>query len=250
MSNMHEEEALGKAYDSHLMRRLLAYMKPYRWSVVLAMSMVAIVTPLELAPPWFFQHAIDSYFVPALNKAIRESAAWRGIGWLSLIFLLVLAANFLVQYLQIRIMQRVGQKTMYDMRKGIFAHLQRLPMTYFDRNPVGRLVTRVTTDVDALNDLFAAGVVTMINDFFLLAVMAGLLFKINAHLAVDALAVLTGILLVTLIFRKYVRDANRRIRTAIARINAFLQEYISGMSVVQLFNREAKAKDEFANRNH
>ncbi len=249
MSNMHEEEALGKAYDSHLMRRLLAYMKPYRWSVVIALGMVAIVTPLELAPPWFFQHAIDAYFVPALNKALPEGAAWRGIGWLSLIFLLVLAADFLVQYLQIRIMQRVGQKTMYDMRKGIFAHLQRLPMSYFDRNPVGRLVTRVTTDVDALNDLFAAGVVTMINDFFLLAVLAALLIAKDWRLGLDTLAILPGILVVTMIFRKYVRDANRRIRTAIARINAFLQEYIAGMSVVQLFNREQKALSEFEKRN-
>ena len=142
-------------------------------------------------------------------------------------------------------MQRVGQQTMYDMRGEIFGHMQRLPMSYFDRNPVGRLVTRVTTDVDALNDLFAAGVVTMINDFFLLVVMAGVLFKIDRRLALDTLAVLPGILIVTMIFRKYVRDANRRIRTAIARINAFLQEYISGMSVVQLFNRERKAMDEF-----
>jgi ATP-binding cassette subfamily B protein len=135
------------------------------------------------------------------------------------------------------------------MRTEIFGHLQRLPMSYFDRNPVGRLMTRVTTDVDALNDLFAAGVVTMINDFFLLAVMAILLFTIDARLAIDALAVLPFIFVVTLVFRKYVRDANRKIRTAIARINAFLQEYISGMSVVQLFNRERKAKKEFALRN-
>ena len=250
MSNLHEEEALGKAYDSRLMRRLLKYMKPYRWRVVLALALVAVVTPLELAPPAIFQKAIDGYLVPAMNQAYPESRAWMGVIWLSLLFLAVLSFDFLAQYVQIRIMQRVGQQTMYDMRREIFGHMQRLPMSYFDRNPVGRLVTRVTTDVDALNDLFAAGVVTMINDFFLLAVMAGLLFKINAHLALDALAVLPGILLVTLIFRKYVRDANRRIRTAIARINAFLQEYISGMSVVQLFNREAKAKDEFAKRNH
>jgi ATP-binding cassette, subfamily B, multidrug efflux pump len=249
MSNMHEEEALGKAYDSHLMRRLLAYMKPYRWSVVVALGMVAIVTPLELAPPWFFKRAIDLYFVPAMNKVLPESAAVRGIGWLSLIFLLVLAADFLAQYLQIRIMQRVGQKTMYDMRKGIFVHLQRLPMSYFDRNPVGRLVTRVTTDVDALNDLFAAGVVTMINDFFLLAVLAILLLTIDWRLGLATLAILPGILVVTMIFRKYVRDANRRIRTAIARINAFLQEYIAGMSIVQLFNREEKALSDFEKRN-
>jgi ATP-binding cassette subfamily B multidrug efflux pump len=224
-------------------------MKPYKWRVVLALVMVAIVTPLELAPPLIFRKAIDGYFTPALNHLIPEATAWTGIGWLSLIFLAVLTFDFLAQYAQIRIMQRVGQQTMYDMRREIFGHMQRLPMSYFDRNPVGRLVTRVTTDVDALNDLVAAGVVTMINDFFLLAVMAGLLFKIDTRLALDTLAVLPGILIVTLIFRKFVRDANRRIRTAIARINAFLQEYISGMSVVQLFNRERKAMDEFEKRN-
>jgi ATP-binding cassette subfamily B protein len=249
MSNLHEEEALGKAYDSRLMRRLLQYMKPYRWHVALALVLVAIVTPLELAPPLIFRKAIDSFFVPELKGAIAESSAWTGIFWLSLIYLGVLGFDFLAQYVQLRIMQRVGQQTMYDMRGEIFGHMQRLPMSYFDRNPVGRLVTRVTTDVDALNDLFAAGVVTMINDFFLLVVMAGLLFKIDRRLALDTLAVLPGILIVTMIFRKFVRDANRRIRTAIARINAFLQEYISGMSIVQLFNREEKAMDEFGKRN-
>jgi len=249
MSNLHEEEALGKAYDSRLMRRLLQYMKPYKWRVVLALVMVAIVTPLELAPPLIFRKGIDSYFVPELKGLITEASAWSGIGRLSLLLLAVLVFDFLAQYIQIRIMQRVGQQTMYDMRGEIFSHMQRLPMSYFDRNPVGRLVTRVTTDVDALNDLFAAGVVTMINDFFLLVVMAGLLFKIDRRLALDTLAVLPGILIVTMIFRKFVRDANRRIRTAIARINAFLQEYISGMSVVQLFNREHKAVEEFEKRN-
>ena len=231
------------------MRRLLQYMKPYKWRVALALVMVAIVTPLELAPPLVFQKGIDKYFVPELKGLITEASAWSGIGWLSLLLLAVLTFDFLAQYIQIRIMQRVGQQTMYDVRREIFGHMQRLPMSYFDRNPVGRLVTRVTTDVDALNDLFAAGVVTMINDFFLLVVMAVLLFKIDRRLALDTLAVLPGILIVTMIFRKFVRDANRRIRTAIARINAFLQEYISGMSVVQLFNRERKAMDEFEKRN-
>jgi len=249
MSTQHEEEALGKAYDSRLMKRLLGYMKPYRWRVVLALALVAVVTPLELAPPWIFKRAIDNHLVPAMEHKIAEVTARTGLIWLSLLYLAVLAFDFLAQYIQIRIMQRVGQQTMYDMRREIFGHLQRLPMGYFDRNPVGRLVTRVTTDVDALNDLFAAGVVTMINDFFLLVVMAALLFKLDRRLALDTLIVLPGILIVTLIFRHYVRDANRRIRTAIARINAFLQEYISGMSVVQLFNREHKAMDEFSKRN-
>ena len=249
MSNLHEEEALGKAYDSRLMRRLLQYMAPYKWWVVIALGLVAVVTPLELAPPILFRNAIDRYFVPAMNHSIAENSAWLGILVISGIFFLVLLFDFLAQYAQIRIMQRVGQQTMYDMRRGIFAHLQRLPMSYFDRNPVGRLVTRVTTDVDALNDLFAAGVVTMINDLFLLVVMAGLLFKIDWRLAIDTLAVLPAILIVTFVFRHYVREANRKIRTAIARINAFLQEYISGMSVVQLFNRERKAVAEFELRN-
>src|SRR5437667_6660637 len=249
MSNLHEEEALGKAYDSHLMRRLLKYMKPYRWRVGLALALVAVVTPLELAPPAIFQKAIDGYLVPAMNQAFPESKAWMGVVWLSLLFLAVLSFDFLAQYVQIRIMQRVGQQTMYDMRREIFGHMQRLPMSYFDRNPVGRLVTRVTTDVDALNDLFAAGVITMINDLFLLVVMAVLLFRIDVRLALDTLAVLPGILIVTFVFRHFVREANRKIRTAIARINAFLQEYISGMHVVQLFNREHKAMAEFERRN-
>jgi ATP-binding cassette subfamily B protein len=247
--NPHEEEALGKAYDSRLMRRLLQYMAPYKWWVVLALGMVAIVTPLELAPPLMFKNAIDRYFVPAMKGTVGEAQAWRGILIISAIYFLILLFDFLAQYAQIRIMQRVGQQTMYDMRSGIFGHLQRLPMTYFDRNPVGRLVTRVTTDVDALNDLFAAGVVTMINDLFLLVVMAVVLFWIDVRLALATLAVLPGILIVTFIFRHYVREANRKIRTAIARINAFLQEYISGMHVVQLFNREHKATQEFERRN-
>src|SRR6202022_1587289 len=175
MSNIHEEEALGKAYDARLMRRLMQYLRPYRWRVVLALALVAIVTPLELAPPKLFQIAIDRYFSPALKGALPQTRAWPGVGVISVLFLFVLIFDFLAQYIQIRIMQGVGQQTMFDLRREIFAHLQRLPMSYFDRNPVGRLVTRVTTDVDALNDLFAAGVVTMINDFFLLAVMVGVL---------------------------------------------------------------------------
>ncbi|MBZ5540328.1 MAG: ABC transporter ATP-binding protein/permease [Acidobacteriia bacterium] len=249
MSNQHEEEALGKAYDARLMRRLLQYLRPYRWRVIFALTLAAIVIPLELAPPKLFQVAVDRYILPGANSLLTAAQARHGIVWISVIFLLVLTVNFLAQYIQIRIMQRVGQQTMFDMRREIFGHLQRLPMSYFDRNPVGRLVTRVTTDVDALNDLFAAGVVTMINDFFLLAVMAGLLLYLNWRLALAALAVLPFILLVTFVFRNFVRDANRRIRTAIARINSFLQEYISGMSVVQLFNRERKAKAEFERRN-
>jgi ATP-binding cassette subfamily B multidrug efflux pump len=249
MSNIHEEEALGKAYDSRLLKRLMQYMRPYKWRVIFALTLTLAVTPLELAPPKIFQVAVDRYLVPASHQLLEMAAAKRGLVVISVVYLLVLIFDFLAQYVQIRIMQRVGQQTMYDMRGEIFRHMQRLPMTYYDRNPVGRLVTRVTTDVDALNDLFAAGVVTMINDFFLLAVMVGVLLFLNWRLALAALSVLPLIFVVTMIFRKYVREANRRIRTAIARINSFLQEYISGMSIVQIFNREQKAKEEFERRN-
>jgi ATP-binding cassette, subfamily B, multidrug efflux pump len=249
MSNVHEEEALGKAYDSRLMRRLMEYMRPYKWRVFLALALTLAVTPLELAPPLLFKRAVDRYLVPASHQLLGIPAARRGLILISVVYLLVLTFDFLAQYIQIRIMQRVGQQTMYDMRREIFGHLQRLSMNFFDRNPVGRLLTRVTTDVDALNDLFAAGVVTMINDFFLLIVMVGVLLYLNWRLALAALAVLPLILVVTLIFRHYVRDANRLIRTAIARINSFLQEYISGMTVVQIFNRESKAEEEFGRRN-
>jgi ATP-binding cassette, subfamily B, multidrug efflux pump len=249
MSNTHEEEALGKAYDSRLMRRLLEYMRPYKWQVFLALALTLAVTPLELAPPMLFRAAIDRYLDPSAHHLISVLAARRGLVIISIIYLLVLFFDFLAQYVQIRIMQRVGQQTMYDMRQEIFGHIQRLSMSYFDKNPVGRLVTRVTTDVDALNDLFAAGVVTMINDFFLLAVMVGVLLYLDWRLALAALAALPLILAVTFVFRKFVREANRRIRTAIARINAFLQEYISGMSIVQVFNRERRARVEFIKRN-
>ena len=249
MSNAHEEEALGKAYDSRLMRRLLEYMRPYKWRVILALTLTLAVTPLELAPPKLFQVSVDRYLVPASHQAITVATAKHGLVLISLLYLLVLFFDFLAQYVQIRIMQRVGQQTMYDMRREIFDHIQRLSMSYFDKNPVGRLVTRVTTDVDALNDLFAAGVVTMINDFFLLLVMAAYLLHLNWQLALAALAAVPLILLVTFVFRQFVREANRRIRTAIARINAFLQEYISGMSIVQVFNRERRARVEFIKRN-
>src|SRR6202011_4573872 len=229
--------------------RLMQYLRPYRWRVVLALALVAIVTPLELSPPIIFGWAIEHYFSPFVKGIVSQASAWRGVQIASVVLLLVLIFDFLAQYTQIRIMQRVGQQTMYDMRREIFGHIQRLSMSYFDKNPVGRLVTRVTTDVDALNDLFAAGVVTMINDFFLLAVMVGVLLYLNWRLALAALAVLPLILAVTFVFRRFVREANRRIRTAIARINAFLQEYISGMSIVQVFNRERRARVEFIKRN-
>ncbi len=252
MSDHREEEALGKIYDSELTRRLIGYLRPYRGPVLFALSLTIAVTALEVVLPKLFQLGVDHYIDPVASGKLPFSAGSRGLTFIAAWYVGALLFGFLFQYLQVRVMQRVGQETMYDMRREIFAHLQRLPMSFYDRSPVGRLVTRVTTDVDALNDLFAAGVVAMLNDFVLLFALIGLLLYFNWRLALATLSTLPFMILLTLVFRNWVRDANRRIRVAIARINAFLQEHISGMAVVQLFNREATMATEFEgyNRTH
>ncbi|MGH9723603.1 MAG: ABC transporter ATP-binding protein [Candidatus Acidiferrales bacterium] len=249
MSDFREEEKLGKLYDTQLTRRLLRYMRPYRWQVALAVAMTLGVTGMEIAGPYLFHIGIDNYILPGYIGAIAHSAAIRGLVIVVLILLGSYIGSFLLQYVQVRIMQWVGQKTMYDLRKEIFERLQRLPMSFYDHSPVGRLVTRVTTDVDALNDLFASGVVAMLNDFVLLFTMVWILFKWHRFLALVTLSPLPLMIVLTYFFRNKVRNANRQIRTAIARINAFLQEHISGMSIVQLFNRERKSRAQFAELN-
>ncbi|MHB8486618.1 MAG: ABC transporter ATP-binding protein [Candidatus Acidiferrales bacterium] len=250
MSTHHEEEKLGRIYDSQLTWRLLKYLKPYKWRVFVALALTMVVTPLRLVGPGLFAAVIDRYITPALSHKITVDAAFHGILWISLAFIATLIFSFLFQYGQVRIMQSVGQQTMYDLRKQIFGHLQRLPMSFFDRTPAGRLVTRVTTDVDALNDLFAAGVVAMVNDFFFLVAAIAYMLRLNWRLALAAFAVLPLMLGVTWLFRNSVREANRQIRTGVARINSFLQEHIGGMAVIQLFNREQKAQEQFKGLNH
>ena len=249
MSDFREEEALGKVYDSHLARRLFRYLRPYRGWVIIAALLTLPVAPLAALGPKLFEIAVDRYFVPSLHDQITRAAAVHGLGWVSLLYLATLTLGFAFMYFQVRVMQKVGQDTMYDLRTEIFQHLQRLPISFYDRSPVGRLVTRVTTDVDALNDLFATGIAAMVNDALLLVLFIFIMLEMNWKLALATFAVLPLLFLCTWIFRDKVRDANRRIRTAIARINAFLQEHISGMSVVQLFNRERKARAQFAELN-
>jgi ATP-binding cassette subfamily B protein len=249
MSDFREEEALGKVYDSRLARRLFRYLRPYRSLVAIAALLTLPVAPLAAVGPKLFEIAVDRYFVPVLHDQITRAAAVRGLGVISLLYLATLALGFAFMYFQVRVMQKVGQDTMYDLRKEIFEHLQRLPISFYDRSPVGRLVTRVTTDVDALNDLFASGIAAMVNDALLLVLFIFIMLEMNWQLALATFAVLPLLFLCTWIFRDKVRDANRRIRTSIARINAFLQEHISGMSVVQLFNRERKARAQFAELN-
>ena len=249
MSAHQEEEALGKLYDTRLTRRLLGYLRPYRSRVGLAVGLSLASSMLAIAGPLLLKITVDRYLVPALASRITYDAAMRGIGRIVLLYLAALSGRFALDYAQTRMMQRVGQLAMYDLRRELFDRLQRLPLAFFDRNPLGRLVTRVTTDVDTLNDLFASGVVAMLGNCFILTAIVVAMLKLDWRLALAAFGVIPLIVLVTLLFRRSVRDANRRIRVAIARINSFLQEHITGMTVVQLFNRENKSRKQFAEAN-
>jgi ATP-binding cassette, subfamily B, multidrug efflux pump len=251
--NLHEEEVLGKAYDARLMRRLLAYLRPYRRVVFFALIAIFFFGLLQAVPPYLMKVEVDRYLDPTKHQPIfpllaqfLSSDPREGILQIAFaIFLPTVLLTFVLQFVQTFAMQLVGQKVMYDLRKQVFEHLQRLQMGYFDRNPVGRLVTRVTTDIDVLNDMFASGVVAVFGDFFTLVSIMVVMLKLDWRLSLLTFAVLPLIILVTGLFRNAVRDSYRRIRLAIARINAYLQEHITGMSVLQLFNREDKSFEEF-----
>ncbi len=252
-----EEEILGKAYDSRLMRRLLTYLRPYRWQVTIAIGSIILKSFADVLGPYLIKVAVDRYLAPVKGAA---SGLWSwlsphprtGIAQISAIYLGLLIFSFLLEFLQTYFMQWIGQKIMFDLRSQIFRHLQRMHVAFYDKNPVGRLVTRVTTDVDALNEMFTSGVVSIFEDFFVLAGILGIMLCMNWKLALITFAVLPLIVLATKVFRDKVRDSYRRIRVAIARINAYLQEHVSGMVVLQLFNRERKAYKRFSeiNRTH
>jgi ATP-binding cassette subfamily B multidrug efflux pump len=255
--NLHEEEVLGKAYDSRLMRRLLAYLRPYRRVVVLALVAIFFYGLLQAVPPYLLKVEVDRYLdpthqahLPAFLAHFLSPVPAVGILQIALaLFLPSVILTFLLEFGQDFAMQFVGQKVMYDLRKEIFAHLQRLELSFYDRNPVGRLVTRVTTDVDVMNDLFASGVVAIFGDIFTLLSIVAIMLKVNWQLALLTFSVLPVIVVVTMWFRRAVRESYRRIRVAIARINAYLQEHLSGMAVLQLFNREERSYREFESIN-
>jgi ATP-binding cassette, subfamily B, multidrug efflux pump len=252
-----EEEILGKAYDSRLMRRLLTYLRPYRWQVTIAIVSIVLKTFCDVMGPYLVKVAIDRYLAPTKStpSALSNWLSPRpltGIAQISLIYLGLLIFGFVLDFLKTYFVQWVGQKIMFDLRSQIFRHLQRMHVAFYDKNPVGRLVTRVTTDVDALNEMFTSGLDAIFEDVFVLAGIVGVMLWMNWKLALITFAVLPLIVVATKIFRDRVRDSYRRIRTAIARINAYLQEHVSGMVVLQLFNRERKAYDRFSeiNRSH
>lgn len=249
----HEEEALGKITDWRPATRLFRYLRPYSGRVGAAVVLLLIASAFEIIQPLFYKVAIDHYLEPTPGgppehtwlTAYLPADPWGGLNLLAVTFGVLLLVSFAMGYAQALLTLMTGQYVMYDLRREIFRHLQKLHIGFYDRNPVGRLVTRVTNDVETLNELFTAGVTALFGDVIVLLGIVGVLFYYNWQLALLTLAVLPLIGAVTIAFRNYARDAFRRTRTAIARINAFLNEHLSGMAVVQLFNREERAARDF-----
>jgi ATP-binding cassette, subfamily B, multidrug efflux pump len=265
-----DDEVAGKVYDARLMRRLGRYVRPYWLQAGVSSLAVSLKSLCDVAGPILVMVAVDRYLAPASgdNDASNFVAHWLanrsplahmlpaaavpGVTRLAEIYLALLVTAYALQFIQVYLMQWTGQKIMFDLRRDIFRHMQRMHVGFFDIHPVGRLVTRLTSDVDAVNDMFTDGVLAIVNDAFMLTIMAAVMIAISWWLALLAFSVLPLILFVTRIFRDHVRESYRRVRTAIARINSFTQEHISGMSVVQLFNREDRAFKDFeaVNRQH
>ncbi len=252
-----EEEVLGKAYDARLMKRLLTYLHAYRWQVAVALVAIVLKAGADVLGPYLTKVAIDKYLAShrethSLLDRFLSPRPLTGIAQLAAMYMGLLLLSFLLEFAQTYIMQWTGQKVMFDLRAQIFRHLQRLHISFYDKNPVGRLVTRVTSDVDALNEMFTAGVVSIVEDVFVLVGILVIMLNMSWRLALITFAVLPLIFYATSIFRRKVRDSYRRIRVAIARINAYLQEHITGIVVLQLFNREKKAYERFEtiNRTH
>ena len=265
-----DDEVVGKVYDAQLMRRLGRFVRPYWAQAAIASLSVSLKSVCDVAGPILVMVAVDRYLAPEASDLDPSNAvahwvavksplahvlpqgAVQGITRLAAIYLLMLVTAYLLQFIQVYLMQWIGQKIMFDLRRDIFRHMQRMDVGFFDIHPVGRLVTRLTSDVDAVNDMFTEGVLAIVNDAFMLIIMAAVMLAISWWLALLAFAVLPLILIVTRIFRDHVRESYRRVRAAIARINSFTQEHISGMSVVQLFNHEQRSYDDFeaVNRLH
>jgi ATP-binding cassette subfamily B multidrug efflux pump len=250
-----DEDPVGKVYDSRLMKRLGHYLRPYWLEATVSSLAVSLKSLSDVTGPYLVKVGIDRYLTgtpgPATNWLTRRLPAdpYHGITVLATIYLGALICAYFFEFVQTYLMQWMGQKIMFDLRRDIFRHMQRMHIGFFDTHAVGRLVTRLTSDVDAINEMFTAGVLAIVDDFFNLTIMAGVMLTINWKLALIAFAVLPLILIVTRMFRDSVRESYRRVRAAIARINSFTQEHISGMPVVQLFNREQRAYQDFEDVN-
>jgi len=247
----HEEEKVGAVYDHGLAKRLVRYLKPYRKEIFISVVLLFAISLLEVAGPYITKIAIDKFVRPLHGGAVPEVAV-RGLITLSILYVFVLIVAFALRYWQTYTMSMVGQRAMQDLRLEIFKHVQTLTPGFFDTRPVGRILTRVTQDVSTLNELFAQGVVAVIGDIFLLAGIIGAMLFMNWKLALVVFTTVPLLVLATAIFRAKVRVSYRKVRTRLARINAYLQEHLQGVEVVKLFNVETKEFRGFdrANKDH
>ncbi len=258
-----DDELSGKVYDSVLIRRLGRYLRPYKVQATFSTLSVILASAFGSLGPFFMMVALDRYLAPGKSGGVSvpivrwfgsklSPVPFTGISQLAALYLGALLFVYAFEFVQTYLMQWTGQKLMFDLRSEIFRHMQRMHIGFYDSNAVGRLVTRLTADVDAINEMFTAGVLAIVDDFFTLLIMTVIMFGMNWRLALLSFSVMPFILIVTRLFRNSVRESYRRVRTAIARINSFTQEYVSGMSVVQLFNRESRAANDFevVNRDH
>jgi len=231
-----EEEILGKAYDARLMRRLLTHLRPYRRHVALAVVLSILVSGMEALRPFFTKIAVDEDIANGDVHGLLRTA---------LLFLGLMIIRGVVQYLNTYLTQWIGQQTIFDLRMEVFGHLQKLGIRFYDRNPIGRLITRVTNDIEVLNEMFSSGIVMVFSDVFTIIGILYFMFTMNWELALMSLSVLPFLFYGTFLFRKKAREAYREVRLQVARINAFMQEHITGMTVDQVFNREEQAFRKF-----
>lgn len=236
MSSLDADDIPADLIDGRLLRRLLGYLRPYRRSVGLAVGLLSIHAALAVIGPAMTQRALDRA-VPARDLGL--------LGRYAAIYVVALLGTLVVDYAQMMLTTRIGQRAMFDLRMAIFDHLNRLPISYFDRNPVGRLMTRVTSDVETLNDLFSSGVVSVFGDLFTLVAIAAMMIVTDWRLSLVAFLVMPVMGVVVSVFRRHIRDAFRDIRTRVARLNSFMQEHLAGVQVIQLFSRQRAAATEF-----
>jgi ATP-binding cassette subfamily B protein len=247
--NFDEDEILGKAYDARLMRRLLGYLRPYRRLVIVALAIILGISVTEAAPPVIAKFIVDNAIAPAVNGQIGTDEGLARLAPLGIAYIAVLLLGSGLRYAQTMLASYVGQRAMYDLRVELFAHLQSLSLTFFDRNPVGRLMTRITNDIDALADMVTQGVVAIFGDVVVIGTIAIVLLVLDVRLALVTFAALPLLIWLTMYFRRIMRDSFRSIRIRLARINAYLNENLSGMAIVQLFTRERASFQQFDHLN-
>jgi ATP-binding cassette subfamily B protein len=239
-AGIHEDEVLGKAYDRQLMGRFLRYLRPYRWLALWSLLLLPVIAGTKLAQPWILKIAIDSHIVTGRTE---------GLPLLAVYFFGLILADGLLTYAEIYLLQYMGQKVMYDLRMELFGHVQTLPASYFDRTPTGSLVTRVTTDVEVLNEMFTAGIISIVGDILVLVGIVVIMLWMNVSLSLVTFAVLPVLFYVVFAFRRKMREAFREVRARLSNLNSFLAENIGGMPVVQLFNQQESERRRFTGLN-